>query len=141
MLESGGERQRCLRGSRGSAEGERGKPKWKCAREHHVMTGFRATCLRLNAALDSSLHSWPVCSLEREAELKRQPVWMEGRARGESVGGRGGLTQLKTDIKLTPVDQPKVHVLLHTVAPATHHLSLVYFSCPNGYMYVFIPNF
>lgn len=70
-------------------EGERGKPKWKCAREHHVMTGFRATCLRLNAALDSSLHSWPVCSLDREAELKRQPVWTEGRARGESARGRG----------------------------------------------------
>lgn len=91
MPESGGERQRCLRGSRGSAEEERGKPKWKCAREHHVMTRFRATCLRLNAALDSSLHFWPVCLLEREAELKRQPVWMEGRARGESSrGGAGG---------------------------------------------------
>lgn len=46
--------------------------------------------------------------------------------RGKRTGGEGDLlTQLKADIKLTPVDQPKVHVLLHTAAPGTPHLCLV----------------
>lgn len=30
-----------------------------------VMTGLPAACLQLNAALDSSLHSWPERSLEK----------------------------------------------------------------------------
>lgn len=45
--------------------------------------------------------------------------------RGKRTGEGALLTQLEADIKLTPVDQPKVHALLHTVALGTHHLSLV----------------
>lgn len=44
-----------------------------------VMTRFWTACLSLRCALDFSLHSHPVCLLERKAELKRLSVGMQGR--------------------------------------------------------------
>lgn len=104
--------------------GEKGKRKLRCAQENHVMTRYRTTCLSFNAALDSRRHSCPVCLLERKAELKRQGVWMWGREMVEWAqrGQMCILTQLKADIELTSVDQPKnteanVTVSVQSVCP------------------------